>query len=201
MEPNLVERWFGPQFAALHPLLQQLHRHGGTLRGPVEIGRGSGLAGWLGERVARRMGLPPPGAAELTVTISHERGRLRWARRFDVADRSVEMVSWFEPLGAWPRGHWVETTGPLRFEMGVEVDDGAWLWRVLRARWHGVPVPIQLLPNSRAGKRIVDGDYAFEVEVTAPLLGPLVWYRGRLALAASPADSPRPGNDAGESAA
>jgi hypothetical protein len=189
---NPVEQWFGPRFGALHPLLQQLHRQGGILRGRVEIGRGAALAGWLGTRIARRMGLPPPGAADLTVRISHDGQRLRWARRFEAAGGVVEMVSWFEPRGSWPRGHWIETTGALRFDLGVDVEDGAWHWRVLRARWRGMPLPVGLLPRSRAGKRIVDGAYVFEVEVTAPLLGPLVWYRGQLALAASPAGSPPP---------
>jgi hypothetical protein len=189
MNDNPVERWFGPRFEALHPLFQQLHRQGGILCGRVEIGRGEALAGWLGVRIARRMGWPPQGAADLTVRISHDGQRLRWARRFEAAGGAVETVSWFEPRGSWPRGYWIETTGALRFELGVDVEGGAWQWRVLRARWHGIPLPVGLLPRSRAGKRIVDGAYVFEVEVTAPVLGSLVWYRGRLAPAASPAGS------------
>jgi len=104
MKHNPVEQWFGPRFEALHPLLQQLQLQGGILRGRVEIGRGAALAGWLGARIARRMGLPPQGAAELTVRICHDGQRLRWARRFEAADGAVEMVSWFEPRGWWPRG-------------------------------------------------------------------------------------------------
>ncbi len=201
MEGNPVTRWFGPHFDALHPLLQQLHREGGTLQGRVEIGRGAGLAGWLGARIAGRMGWPPQGDAQLTVSISHDGHRLRWARCFDTAAGAVETVSWFEPRGSWPNGHWLETTGALRFELGVDVEEGAWHWRVLRARWHGIPIPIGLLPRSRAGKRIVNGVYVFEVRVTAPLLGPLAWYRGQLAHAASQAGSPLPGSGAGGIAA
>ncbi|MFM7505056.1 MAG: DUF4166 domain-containing protein, partial [Rubrivivax sp.] len=186
MERSPVEQWFGPRFEALHPLLQQLHRQGGTLRGRVDIGFGAALAGWLGARIARRMGLPLHGATDLTVRISHDGRRLRWARRFEGAGGTVEVVSWFEPRGSWPQGHWLEATGALRFELGVDVEEGAWHWRVLRARWRGIPLPVGLLPRSRAGKRIVDGAYVFEVEVTAPVLGPLVWYRGQLTPAASP---------------
>jgi hypothetical protein len=197
---NPVEQWFGPRFEALHPLLQQLHREGGTLRGRIEIGLGKGVAAWLGARIARRMGWPPQGDAALTVSISHDGRRLRWARCFDSAVGATEVVSWFEPRGRWPGGHWLESTGALRFELGVDVEEGGWHWRVLRARWHGIPVPVGLLPRSRAGKRIVDGAYEFEVAITAPLLGPLAWYRGRLAPVASPAGSPHPESGAGGSA-
>ena len=34
---TVVVRWFGASFDALHPRLQDLHRHGGVLRGEVTI--------------------------------------------------------------------------------------------------------------------------------------------------------------------
>lgn len=200
MKESPVEQWFGPRFAELHPLLQALHQQGGTLHGKAEVGVGRGLAGWLGRRVARRMGLPIVPEVDLAVIISHDGRRLRWARVFGSGSKAVERVSWFEPHGLWPHGHWEEQTGALRFMLTVDVEQGAWQWRLLGARWHGVPVPVRLLPRSRAGKRIVDGDYEFAVEVIAPVLGPLLWYRGRLRPAASPAGSPRPGSGAAGSA-
>jgi hypothetical protein len=57
-----VEQWFGPGFSHLHPLLQQLHRQGGSLSGPVAIHFGRHLSGWLGRRIARRMGIPSSGS-------------------------------------------------------------------------------------------------------------------------------------------
>lgn len=200
MNESPVEQWFGPRFAELDPLLQQLHREGGMLEGKVDIGVGQGFAGWLGRRVARRMGLPIAPGADLAVTISHDGRSLRWARRFGSGPEAVEKVSWFEPHGCWPQGHWEERTGALRFKLTVDVEEGAWQWRLLGVRWHGVPVPVGLLPQSRAGKRIAQGGYEFAVEVIAPVLGPLLWYRGRLHPAASPAGSPRPGSGAGGSA-
>ncbi len=40
-----AKKWFGEYFTALHPLIQELHTHGGSLTGDVKIKFGSGLAG------------------------------------------------------------------------------------------------------------------------------------------------------------
>ena len=58
MHENVVTRWFGTHFSALHPLLQGLHRHGGRLEGIVHIELGEGSAAWLGRRLARKLGIP-----------------------------------------------------------------------------------------------------------------------------------------------
>lgn len=178
LESTLVSDWFGARFGALHPLLQAMHRRGGRLAGEVEVAYGSGLAGWFGRRLGRRMGLPAqPGRMPLVVTISHTDRALRWARRFG---EGHEMVSLFEPVGRWPDGHWQERTGALRLLLTVDVRDGGWYWRALGARLHGVRVPVRLLPRSHAGKRVEGDGYRFEVAVIAPLLGPLLRYGGTL---------------------
>lgn len=200
----MVSDWFGERFGALHPMLQAMHRQGGRLRGEVELAYGRGVAGWLGRRLGRRMGLPPhAGRMPLEVTISHEDGALRWARRFG---RAHEMVSLFEPVGRWPGGHWRERTGALRFLLTVDVREGGWYWRALGARLHGLPVPVGLLPRSHAGKRVEAEGYRFEVAIVAPLLGLLLRYGGTLqwhgpSPAGTPADSPRPCGDAAGSGA
>ncbi|HZP66874.1 MAG TPA: DUF4166 domain-containing protein [Rudaea sp.] len=175
---NAVVRWFGPQFAALDPKLQALHRADSSLRGSVRIFVGSGIAGWLGRRLARRIGIPidrPERGFE--VRIVHDARSLEWVRRFD--DGSV-VRSHFEPVGCWPSGCWRETTGPFALDLAVDVVDGGWQWRPLRARWRGLPVPLCLLPRTRAGKRIVEGGYAFEVAFDVPLCGRILAYSGTL---------------------
>ncbi len=42
-----VQKWFGESFNNLHPLLQQIHIHGGTLQGEIDIKLCKGLAGFL----------------------------------------------------------------------------------------------------------------------------------------------------------
>lgn len=173
-----VVDWLGPQFARLHPLLQTLHREGGVLSGPVVIAFGTGLAGVIGRRLARRLGIPDrAGAHTLRVDISHDPGNLYWDRCFDAGTR---MASVFVPFGTWPDGGWRERTGPVELWLGVDIDDGGWTWRLRGARAFGLPLPRWLLPRSQAGKRIVDGRYRFFVSFALPGLGTVLSYGGDL---------------------
>jgi hypothetical protein len=175
---NVVTRWFGPAFFQLHPLLQTLHRHGGRLYGDIAVDTGRGLAGLIGRRLARRLGIPSDRArCGFEVQVVHEADALLWRRRFDDGGT---MVSRFVGLGHFPAGCWIEQTGPLQLSLGVDIVDGGWHWRLRAARWHGLRVPLALLPGSQAGKRIVDGRYAFEVEFQLPLLGRVLRYGGLL---------------------
>ena len=71
---GLVEAWFGEAFAALDPRLRALHQRGGTLRGDVEVAFGRGIAGAIGRRIARRLGVPTTsGAHALDVDIRSAR--------------------------------------------------------------------------------------------------------------------------------
>lgn len=162
----------------MHPLLQDLHRAGGLLRGCVAIDCGRGVAGWIGRRLARRLGIPADRSdCGLLVRIAHAENALLWCRRFETGS---EMVSAFVPYGHFPDGGWLEHTGPLTLDLGVDTTDGGWRWRLRRARWHGLPVPLALLPHSQAGKQVIDGRYAFAVEFRLPLLGRVLHYAGTL---------------------
>lgn len=175
---TVVERWFGDAFVQLHPLLQSLHRQGGILRGRIAIDTGRGIAGLIGRRLARRLGIPLHRAeCGFVVQITHERDALLWRRGFD---DGAEMRSTFVPYGHFPAGGWHERSGPLLLDLGVDTRDGGWQWHLRRARWHGMPIPRALLPQAQAGKRIVDGRYAFDVDFRVPLLGRVLRYSGLL---------------------
>jgi hypothetical protein len=175
---NVVRYWFGPDFLRLHPLLQRLHERGGTLRGNVAVRFGTGLAGWIGRRLAARLGIPAtPGEIPFTVTISHIEHALYWDRVFD---ESSPIRSIFTPVGRYPDGHWREDTGLLRMELGVDVRDGAWCWVQKRVRWGKLPIPLWLMPGSSADKRVEDGKYVFRVAFFLPLLGKVLGYGGIL---------------------
>ena len=175
---NPVVCWFGPQFSRLDPLLQALHRNGGTLRGRVEIVLGPGIAGWLGKRFARVLGVPLGARSRrFEVSIAHDGASLVWTRCFD---GHAVMRSVFHPVGEWPHGYWIERTGLVRMKLTVDVIDGGWYWRALGMSVGQVPLPLWLFPRSAAYKRIERGCYAFGVTLSLPLLGPTLGYRGLL---------------------
>jgi hypothetical protein len=184
MTETAVTQWFGAGFARLHPLLQDLHRHGGCLRGPVSIRFGRGLAGWLGRRLARRLGIPLDTGQEhqLEVHIRHDGGVLHWDRRFDDTQR---FPSSFRPHGQWPHGYWIEDTAAIALRLRVEIVDGGWYWRCIGARKGWLPVPAWLLPRSDAYKRIEQGRYRFAVSFALPLFGELLAYEGLLVASAA----------------
>jgi hypothetical protein len=175
MQESIVSRWFGrTQFEQLHPLLQTLHREGGGLRGPVDIH----ITGWLGRRLAQRLGVPTEaGAHVLDVTIHHGPTTLHWDRCFDERTR---MHSTFVAQGQWPDGCWMESTGPLRLALSVDVVDGAWHWRPLKLWVHGVRLPLWCFPRSHAFKRVENGRYRFSVSFSLPLWGTVLSYGGLL---------------------
>lgn len=195
MIANPVVAWFGSHFERLHPRLQQLHRDGGTLEGTVTIVLGHGAAGFLGRRLAARLGIPAGhGDCGFAVIVQDTDNRLVWSRHFRAPDGSTrELTSIFTPHGAYPDGYWEESTGAMRFRLGVAIGgDGSWNWQVRRAALWGVPLPVALFPRSRACKSIEDGRYRFEVSFVMPGLGTLLSYGGLLELipaSASPADT------------
>ena len=53
MKKNVTETWFGNNFLELHPKIQKLHSHGGTLTGEVNVEYGAGLGKMLGKRLGK----------------------------------------------------------------------------------------------------------------------------------------------------
>lgn len=174
-----VEAWFGERFGELHPLLQRLHRDGGELCGDVELAFAPGLAGWLGRRIARGLGLPPaPGRHPLMVAIRSEDGVLHWDRQFD---GHLKFASRFTPRGHYPDGDWLEQSGKVQLRLQVRVVDGGWHWYHVGSRIGMLPLPVALLPRAVAFKEVVDGKYRFMVTVQVPVLGKVLSYGGLLA--------------------
>lgn len=178
MSHSVVERWFGEEFRQLHPLLQQLHRCGGTLAGEVQVQTGTGFGGWLGRRLAKAIGIPIDRTHRgLVVEIRHTTDALLWNRTFH---SGAEMKSIFIPVGSLGEGYWYEKTSALKLWLGVDTTGGAWAWKPLRAYLYGVRLPLSLLPDSRAGKHIEEGHYVFKVEFRLPVFGTVLSYGGKL---------------------
>jgi hypothetical protein len=159
--------------------LQDVHRRGGCLHGEVSVRTGSGLAGWLGRRVARRMGIGVlPERQSWRVHIYHDGAGLHWDRHG--ADGLVAR-SLFVPVGQWPTGYWLENTGRLHMKLTVDVINGGWHCYPLALRIGPLWWPAALLPRVHAFKCIEQGRYRFVVAVYFPLLGRVFGYEGLLA--------------------
>ena len=161
----------------LHPLLQNLHLHGGTLCGEVEIQTASGLGKLAGAALARKFSIPVRGSHAFTVNIFHRDDGLHWHRCFD---GQTEMQSLFVPVGTLTDGYWIESKGPIRMALTVDIIDGVWYWRCQKMWLHGVRMPLWLLPRTTAYKRIEGGRYRFQVAFSLPLLGTVLSYGGLL---------------------
>lgn len=177
LQSEVVSNWFQKDFSNLDPLLQKLHLSGGELSGIINISYGKGLAGLIGRRLAKKMQLPNHGEHRLLVSISHSQNGLHWNRRFNDND-TVESL--FVPFGNYKNGYWIETTGPVKMKLTVDIVNGGWFWRCLKVSLFGLPIPLFLIPKSQAYKIIENGKYVFNVSFTYPLLGSLVSYRGIL---------------------
>jgi hypothetical protein len=178
MSNMLVEQWFGEKFADLHPLLRNLHLRGGTLSGNVDIQMGYGPGKWLGITIARKFSIPVGSGSHLfKVKIFHAADGLHWHRCFD---GQSEMQSLFVPVGTSADGWWIESNGPIRLALTVDIIDGGWYWRCLKIWVHGVRMPLWLLPKTTAFKRVEAGRYRFYVGFSLPLLGTVLSYGGLL---------------------
>lgn len=176
---NAVSDWFGASFVLLHPQLQMLHRRGGFLAGEIELDFGTGIAGFVGKRLAKKLGIPlQPGEHELRVDIHHLDNGLHWSRCFDGRHT---VLSIFKPIGNYSDGYWLEKTGPVGLKLTVDIIDSGWHWRVLGVSIFGLPIPLMLFPQSTAFKKIVDDHYQFHVDFSMPLIGRLLSYEGSLA--------------------
>jgi hypothetical protein len=119
---SVVQDWFGSGFSELHPLLQQLHQSGGSLSGAVEVTFGKSLAGIIGRRIAKVLGVPQQaGQHTLNVAIHSQEGALHWSRQFD---SGRAFVSHFIPYGHYPDGYWIERSGLLKLHLKVQVRAG-----------------------------------------------------------------------------
>lgn len=177
MAVKLVKNWFGDEFSNLAPELQDLHIHGGVLSGEISVSVGSGIAGVVGRRLSKKIGLPAPGSNNLVVTISHSDKALHWDRRFN---NSTKMKSTFYPVGSINDGYWIEKTGPLKIKLTVDIKNNGWYWRCLGFSFFRLPLPVWLFPESQAYKYIENGKYHFFVGFNAPIVGKLVSYKGVL---------------------
>lgn len=173
---SLYEAILGSAYAGLPPQLQQLHgaERGNQWAGTAEVRRGHGLVAAL---IAALMRFPRPAdSVPVTVSFLPERGGERWVRDF-----GGKRFSSLQSAGTSRNSRLlVESFGPISVALALVVDDNR-LYLIPR-RWTflGIPLPKAFLPAGTSFETERDGKFAFDVEISLPLIGLIVAYCGTL---------------------
>lgn len=175
-EAPLYRKISGSAFDQLPPRVRALHASAAPRQwsGHAEVRRGRGL---LARVVAAVFGFPKAAArVPVMVAFAPEDGAERWTRNF--GDHSFSSL---QSCGTGKNQHLlVERFGPMSFAMALVIE-GNRLCLVPR-RWSflGIPMPRFLLPTGASFETEVDGKFHFSVDITVPLIGPVVAYEGLL---------------------
>lgn len=170
---NAFQICLGAAFDALAETVRRAHIGRIRLDGPARVSRGGTLANLL----ANAMGLPPASErVAMSVEGDHLHDRMIWNRQF--GDRR------FASCFRLRRDRLIESLGPFRLQLRLEVRDRRLRYVLERVTLFGVRVPRALAPDLEAWEGERDGRYDFAVEVRLPLIGRLVRYEGLLDLAA-----------------
>jgi hypothetical protein len=174
----LYQRMLASAWDDLPASLRAVHRIDAArvARGEADIERGPGLLAGL---VAALFGLPRAARrAPTSVRFEARDGVETWTRNF--AGRIMRSRQW-QGVGRW-EGLLCESFGPVTFGLAALAGDGR--LRLVLRRWTflGLPLPIGLAPLGHAIESEEDGRFRFDVAIGAPLIGPIVRYRGWLAL-------------------
>lgn len=170
----LFPRAIGSAFDVLPAPIRDLHEAVGVSvwRGRARI---DGAAGPMAALVARVVGFPTAGGTAVEVEIQTDGQRSVWRRRFG-RHRFLSVLS-----NAREGGGVTERFGPLSFDLILTVRDGWLHYDVERWRMGALPLPRFLMPGTVTHEQIdAEGRFAFDVEISAPLVGRLVRYRGWL---------------------
>lgn len=174
----LYARLLGPAWQALPEPIRRMHDLAGTriAKGNASVERGTGLL----SRIAAAIIGFPSAAESVPVRVEFREcdGIETWTRTFGGKAFSSEQ---FAGQGR-SDSLLCERFGPLTFAMALVID-GECLRLVLR-RWSlfGLPLPLWLAPRSDAYESVESGRFAFHVEISHPISGLIVRYRGRLAI-------------------
>jgi len=172
----LYQRILGSAWDALPAPIRIMHTVNGTLvaegRGSVERGAGP-LARLIGNLFRF-----PQAADDVPVTVTFtERDHTEvWERRF-----GDERFASIQSQGAG-RSDWLvsERFGAFTVDLALVVEDRRLRLIVRRWRLLGLPLPLCLAPMGDAFEFVEDGRFRFHVEITHPLTGRIVRYRGWL---------------------
>lgn len=172
----LHARAIGPAFDGLPAAIRALHETPGRSlwRGEASTG---GPAGPLAALIARIVGFPgDQTACPAEVAIDADGTRSIWRRR--IGGHAFASVLSRPGEGGRVR----ERFGPVAMDLRLTPDGGRLVYRVEGWRFGPIPLPRVLAPRTTAHEEVdAEGRFVFDVEISLPLIGRLVRYRGWLA--------------------
>lgn len=176
LPPNapLYRRIVSDAWEELSAPVREMHNGVVAAAGVASVERGRHPLAWL---AARMMSFPPARSeTPVRVQFTSEGGAEHWLRTFGehtFSSRQYEGVGKSERL-------LVERFGALEFAMALVLEDDR--LRLVTRRWRafGVALPLWLAPRSTAHETSERGVFQFFVEISHPLCGLIVRYKGWL---------------------
>lgn len=142
--------------------------------GRADIKRGNGI---IAKAIGRIIGFPQAGSGvPVSVTFTPESKGERWTRDF-----GGKIFSSLQTLGSGKNAYLlVERFGLVNVSLALVVDGNR--LRLIPRRWSclGIPLPKFLLPRGESFESEEDGQFKFDVEIVAPVIGLIVAYQGTL---------------------
>ena len=174
--PSLYARLLGAAWHNLPAEIRDMHDVGAaaSAKGRASVHRGTGL---LARLAAAVIGFPRATAdAPVSVQFNVLDRAETWTRTFGSESFSSRQ---FAGRGRSER-LLCERFGPLTFAMALVPEAGR--LRLVLRRWSafGVPLPMWLCPRTDSYESAEDGRFGFHVEISHPLTGLIVRYRGWL---------------------
>lgn len=165
---NSAWRDLPPEIRAMHDVDKTSFAEG---RASVERGQG-----WLARFAGAVVGFPQA-ATDIPVRVRFDvaEGRETWTRTF--GEESFHSEQFAE---AGSPGLICERFGPMTFIMALPLENGRLSLILRRWRAFGIPMPMFLCPRSIAHESVEEGRFRFHIEISHPLTGLIVRYRGFL---------------------
>jgi len=151
-----------------------MHAGGREASGVAEVERGGNPLALI---AARMMGFPPRAkATPVRVCFDVDEHGETWTRTFGSARFSSRQYD-----GKGRSAHLLcERFGVLEFAMALVLEDGKLSLVPRRCRAFGVALPLWLAPRTRAFEAVENDVFRFFVEISHPMCGLIVRYKGWL---------------------
>lgn len=171
------ERLLGATFALLPAPVRRVHalRQPLQMSGRADVTVAAGAIAWL---ICRIAGLPRPGR-DLNVSVlftPNGNGGERWERQF--ADRRY--ASAIAAGEGQDQGNLIEHFGPFRLLFRLNPRPDGLAWSLAGWRLGALPLPRWSVPRIECLESADGERFTFDIDVTFPLVGWLIHYRGWL---------------------